>query len=242
MHCLIVSDIHANRVAFDAVLEDAPLFDEIWCLGDLIGYVPEPNGCIERLQEFRHVCVLGNHDQAVLGRLDLRVFNLDARLVNTWSRRQLTSKSREYLEQLPVAIVRDEFHLVHGSPREPLWEYLLDSHTAYANFAYFSTSVCLVGHSHIPLLFRLDSAGQYCELMIHQPGETVEFSPNRTIANPGSVGQPRDGDARASYAMLDTDTMTWKWYRVRYAVETVQDRMRELDFPQSLVERLAVGR
>lgn len=242
MHCLIVSDIHANRVAFDAVLEDAPVFDEIWCLGDLVGYGPEPNACIERLQEFPHVCVLGNHDQAALGRLDLRAFNLDARLANTWTQRRLTPKAREYLEQLPMAIVRDQFHLVHGSPREPLWEYLLEAYTAYANFAYFSTSVCLVGHSHIPLLFRMDGVGQHCELMVRQPGQRVELSPNRAIANPGSVGQPRDGDARASYAILDTDAMTWEWHRVRYTISMVQDRMREFDFPRRLVERLAVGR
>jgi len=242
VRCLVLSDIHANRVAFDAVLEVAPDFDEIWCLGDLVGYGPEPNECVERLREFPHVCVLGNHDQGSLGRLDLRVFNLDARVANSWTQHQLTQASREYLETLPMAIEREDFYIVHGSPREPLWEYILESYTAYANFDHFSTPVCLVGHSHIPLLFRLDDEGQHCELMVCKSRQVVQLAPNRMILNPGSVGQPRDGDARASYAMLDTEAMTWEWRRVRYAVDTVQERMRALDFPVHLIERLAVGR
>jgi predicted phosphodiesterase len=242
VRCLIISDIHANRVALDAVLDAAPAFDEIWCLGDIVGYGPDPNACIERLQEFPHICVLGNHDQAALGRIDLRAFNLDARLANAWTQEHLTQASRSYLEILPVTYEREDFYLVHGSPREPLWEYVLESHTAYANFAHFASAVCLVGHSHVPLLFRMGDTGQYCELKVYEPGQTVQLTPNRMLLNPGSVGQPRDGDSRSSYAMLDTKAMTWQWHRVHYNVEAVQMHMRKLEFPQRLIERLAVGR
>jgi len=242
VHCLVISDIHANRVAFDAVLEDAPPFDEMWCLGDLVGYGPQPNECVELLEEYGHVCVLGNHDQAALGRLDLRVFNSDARLATAWTQRELTQASRDYLENLPTAMVRGDFHLVHGSPREPLWEYLLESYAAYANFAYFATTTCLVGHSHIPVSFTLDEDHHYCELALAEPQQSVQIGKKRMILNPGSVGQPRDGDPRASYAMLDTRAKTWEWRRVRYDIHKVQAQMQAVDLPPHLIERLEIGR
>ena len=242
MHYLIVSDIHANLVALQAVLADASGFDEIWCLGDLVGYGPNPNECIERIQEFPHVSLAGNHDWAALGKLDIKNFNTDARAATIWTQSELSPASREYLSSLPTHLERSEFTMAHASPREPVWEYVLDANAAYANFAHFSTPFCLVGHTHIPLIFELNNHRQRCETMIPPLNGRLDLADRRMIINPGSVGQPRDGDPWASYAMLDTDHMTWEFRRVSYAVEITQERMRARGLPRRLVDRLAIGR
>jgi predicted phosphodiesterase len=156
VRCLLISDIHANRPALEAVLKDAGSFDVMWCLGDLVGYGPDPNECVERIWDYEHVCLAGNHDWAALGRLDLNNFNLDARLANAWTGEELTPASREYLETLPERVEVGEFCLVHGSPREPIWEYVLDTSLAAINLRHFSTPFCLVGHTHIPIIFVFD--------------------------------------------------------------------------------------
>ena len=242
MHYLIVSDIHANLVALQAVLADASGFDEIWCLGDLVGYGPNPNECIERIQEFPHVSLAGNHDWAALGKLDIKNFNMDARAATIWTQTELSSASHEYLNALPTHLERDGFSMAHASPREPVWEYVLDANAAYANFAHFSTPYCLVGHTHIPLIFELNNHRQRCETMIPPLNGHLDLADRRMIINPGSVGQPRDGDPWASYAMLDTDNMTWEFRRVPYAVEITQERMRARGLPRRLVDRLQIGR
>jgi len=239
---LIISDIHANLAALEAVLADAPAFDEVWCLGDLVGYGPNPNECIERVQDFSHLSLAGNHDWAVLGRLDLNNFNTEARIANTWTQSELTPVAREYLIGLPTHMEKDSFYLVHASPREPVWEYILDAKLAYANFAHFSTPICLVGHTHIPIVFELDEEQQCCETLIPPLPNPLALGPRRLILNPGSVGQPRDGDPRASYAMLDTERMTWELHRVAYPVEITQERMRARGLPRRLIERLDMGR
>jgi len=239
---LIISDIHANLVALEAVLADAPDFTEIWCLGDLVGYGPNPNECIERIQEHLHVCLAGNHDWAVLGKLDLRNFNTDARNANTWTRSELTSESRMYLSKLPTHMEHEGFYLAHASPREPVWEYILDASIAYTNFSHFSTLVCLVGHTHVAIAFELDEQRQRCETIISPLSTPLELGPNRMIINPGSVGQPRDGDPRASYALLDAENMTWEFHRVAYPIEITQERMRARGLPRRLIERLEMGR
>ena len=242
MRYLIISDIHANMAALETVLADTPAFDEIWCLGDMVGYGPNPTECIERIQEFPHICLAGNHDRAVMGRLDLNSFNLDARVANMWAQTELTPAARAYLSGLPVEIERDGFHIVHGSPREPVWEYILDVGVACTNFSYFPTTVCLVGHSHIPVVFVLDEQRHRCEAVMPPLFDAFSLGANRMILNPGSVGQPRDGDPRASYAMLDTENMTWELRRVSYPVEIVQERMRARKLPRRLISRLAMGR
>ena len=242
MHHLIVSDIHANLVALEAVLADAPPFDEIWCLGDLVGYGPNPNECIERIQDFPHISLAGNHDWAAVGKLDVNTFNTDARIANTWTQSELTPAAREYLNGLPTRVELNGFTLAHASPREPVWEYILDANVAYANFAHFSTPVCLVGHTHIPLIFELDGQRGRCETLIPTFPGLLALSPRRMIINPGSVGQPRDGDPRASYAVIDVENMNWEFRRVAYSIEITQERMRARDFPRRLIERLAVGR
>jgi len=239
---LILSDIHANLPALEAVLLDAPPYDEVWCLGDLVGYGPNPNECIERVQELPHISLAGNHDWAVLGKLDLSSFNLDARIANMWAQTELTPEAREYLSELPVQMERDGICIVHASPREPVWEYVLDVDVAYSNFAYFPTAICLLGHSHIPLVFTLDEQRRRCEATIPPLFEPLPIGSRRMILNPGSVGQPRDGDPRASYAILDTDNATWELRRVTYPVEIVQERMRARGLPQRLISRLELGR
>ena len=158
MHYLVLSDIHANLVALETVLADAPDFDKIWCLGDLVGYGPNPNECIERIQEYDHVCLAGNHDWAALGKLDLRSFNTDARTANQWTQKELVPSAREYLDTLPTCAEQDGFYMAHASPKEPVWEYVLDTNVAYANFAHFPTPICLVGHTHVPIIFELDKS------------------------------------------------------------------------------------
>jgi predicted phosphodiesterase len=242
LHYLIVSDIHANLVAFQAVLADAPAFDQIWCLGDLVGYGPNPNECIERIQEFPHLSLAGNHDWAALGKLDIKNFNADARAATIWTQSELSPAAREYLVGLPTHVQLDSFTMAHASPREPVWEYVLDANVAYANFGNFSTPMCLVGHTHIPLIFEMNEQRGRCETMGPPFNGRMDLENRRMIINPGSVGQPRDGDPWASYAMLDTENMTWDFCRVPYAIEITQERMRARGLPRRLVDRLEIGR
>jgi predicted phosphodiesterase len=245
MRCLVISDIHANLAAFDAVLADAGEFDLIWCLGDMVGYGPDPNECIERLREFPHLCIAGNHDWAVLGRLSLGDFNPDAQRASLWTQQQLTPDNQAYLESLPVSLVEEEnFTLVHGSPRQPIWEYILYPSVAKPNFAHFDTHYCFVGHTHAPVIFRYqqsENETDSCESIQVAYANPVSLGNDRLIINPGSVGQPRDGDARASYAILDTDNLTLEYRRVYYPMDVTQTRMGEANLPVRLIMRLSYG-
>lgn len=239
---LILSDIHANLMALEAVLADAPAFDKIWCLGDLVGYGPSPNECVERIQDFSHLSLAGNHDWAALGKLDLDNFNTDARVANAWTQAELKPAVRKYLDALPTSIEQEGFFLAHASPREPVWEYILDANVARTNFAHFSTRICLVGHTHIPLIFVWDEQRGRAETLFPSLSEPLALDQHRMIINPGSVGQPRDGDPRASYALLDTGSMTWEFRRVTYPVAITQERMRARGLPRRLIDRLEIGR
>lgn len=242
MRILVCSDIHANLVALQAVIADAGKFERIWCLGDIVGYGPEPCACIETLRRYDLVCMAGNHDWAVIDNLDLDEFNLDARTAALWTRTQLSVNDLEWLSALaenPVEI--DRFTLCHGSPRHPIWEYVLTSTVARENFEHFKTPVCLVGHSHIPLVFALDSwSGAVATRRLMQD-VVIPLGSTRMIINPGSVGQPRDGDTRAAYAILDTDASTLTHRRVAYDVSATQARMDEFGLPPRLVQRLSYG-
>ena len=243
MHTLILSDIHANIVALEAVLADADgRWDRLWFLGDLVGYGPNPNECVELLRALApDVALSGNHDWAVLFKLDIDEFNEDARKAVRWTRRELSADNREYLGQLPPLHVAGAFTLAHASPRHPVWEYILDLQTALENFDHFQTRLCLVGHSHIPALFALDETANELNFYLVGDGDTVDLNLGRLILNPGSVGQPRDGDPRAAYALLDDDNLTWEFHRVAYDVAETQRRMREHKMPHRLVERLEHG-
>jgi predicted phosphodiesterase len=243
MRYLILSDIHANLVAFEAVLADVGYFDKIWCIGDMVGYGPQPNECVERLCEFPHICVAGNHDWAALDKLSDSDFNPDAQLACRWTREKLSPESLEYLENLPRTVIEEGFTLVHGSPRQPIWEYILYPSIAMSNFAYFDTQVCFVGHTHTPMIFRyehLNSGGTCLPLPFPQSGP-FPLGEERMIINPGSVGQPRDGDPRASYAILDTDEATLEYHRIPYPVEITQRKMMEEGLPLRLIARLGYG-
>lgn len=245
MRYLVISDIHANYTAFETVLADAGElgkdYDFVWCLGDVVGYGPDPNECVERLREMPHLCLAGNHDWAALGRLDIRTFNSDARKSVTWTRDTLTDENLAYLEALPVTFVLDDFTLAHGSPREPVWEYILDPVIASVNFPSFQTHYCLVGHTHTPVTFVQTGEKGETDAVAPDYGHVGHLDGARRIINPGSVGQPRDSDPRAAYAMLDVDQKTWEFRRIPYDIKAVQDRMKKADMPERLIMRLEHG-
>jgi diadenosine tetraphosphatase ApaH/serine/threonine PP2A family protein phosphatase len=241
MRVLIISDIHANLLAFEAVLADAKgKWDIIWCLGDLIGYGPDPNECVALLREYEHISLSGNHDWAVLGKLDINSFNREARLVIEWTRQQISAETETYLHELPAKLVQGEFTLAHASPRQPIWEYILDPYTASINFDFFDTPYCLVGHTHVPVWFEEEDVYTITPHIpdYHNP---IQLNHKRLIINPGSVGQPRDSDPRAAYALLDTDSKMWAYQRVEYPVQDTQERMRQQKMPIRLIRRLEHG-
>ncbi|MDH7490680.1 MAG: metallophosphoesterase family protein [Anaerolineae bacterium] len=242
MRCLIVSDIHGNLAAFDAVLEAAQGYDQVWCLGDIVGYGPDPHECIQRLQSLPFVAVAGNHDWAVANRLDLDEFNADAQQAAMWTYEQLSPAERDFLAQLPERLVIGQFTLVHGSPRYPVWEYILQPSVARANFTHFDTPYCLVGHTHVPLIFALTEDGSRCRTYAPRPdGPLALADAPRMIINPGSVGQPRDGIPLAAYAILDTDALTLAFHRQPYPIEETQRKMDERALPRRLSARLSFG-
>ncbi len=242
MRILVLSDIHANLAAFDAVLAHAGSFDRVWCLGDIVGYGPDPNECVERVRELRrYQCLAGNHDWAALGKLDLSDFNTDARRAAHWTGEQLTPDNRAFLNARLERIgpLEERFTLVHGSPRYPIWEYILDEAIAAENFPLFPTQVCLVGHTHVPVIYAETPAGVRA---LRPPLDKPHpLGDQRVIINPGSVGQPRDGDPRASYLLLDVDAGTVTYRRVDYPIETTQEKMAAAGLPPRIIARLEYG-
>jgi predicted phosphodiesterase len=267
MRILVLSDIHANLVALETVLSDAAgKFDVIWCLGDVVGYGPKPNECIEIIRERADVCVMGNHDWAALDRPGINVddFNPQARHAVLWTQSQLTPTARDYLNGLPdqpmTPVAGQSLMLTHASPREPVWEYILTPTIALENFLVFKQEICLVGHTHKPAVFewRLESGEVTSDVAQPQNGHSVvtvrylqpqvgsatrlDTSPeHRLILNPGSVGQPRDNDARAGYAILDLEKRTWLHERIAYPIELTQSQMRNAELPRRLIDRLSFG-
>ncbi len=243
MRYLIISDVHGNLEALKAVLADAPSGLPVWCLGDLVGYGPNPNECIELLRELEPECVVGNHDWAAVNRVNLEDFNPDAQAAVAWTQQQLTPQSVRYLQELPISLVKGAFTLVHGSPREPIWEYILYPPVARLNFAHFNTPYCLVGHTHIPMIFRFIDRDNESTCTVERPveGKPYPLAEDRLIINPGSVGQPRDGDSRAAYAILDTDALTLEHHRVGYDIASTQRLMEKAGLPHRLIARLSYG-
>jgi len=241
MRILIVSDVHSNSVALETVLAVAGAYDQLWNLGDTIGYGPCPNECVAAL-EHADVMIAGNHDLACLGKVNLSDFNPDARTANIWNGKQLEPAYRALLESLPPARgVNERFRVVHGSPREPVWEYLLTAEQARENFALFDNQVCFMGHSHVPLIFRSQPDG-YDGPLLPAAGETLTLEPDtRYFINPGSVGQPRDQDPRAAYAVLDTANGSVSFNRVEYDIAHTQRQMRDAQLPPALIRRLEYG-
>lgn len=243
MRYAIISDIHANLAAFRAVLEDIERqggADRIWHLGDVVGYGPDPGECIELLRGYDHISVAGNNDWGSTGKIGLAAFSPDAAAACRWTVEQLDPSDAAYIGSLPQRIEEGDFTLVHGSPREPIWEYLISSVVAGENFACFDTPFCLVGHSHIPLVYSYDENG-------HCSGsrfwEDIELVPggNRLIINPGAVGQPRDGNPRAGYAIYDSSKGLIRPFRVPYDIGKTQDKMKAEGLPVGLWTRLSLG-
>ena len=191
MQILVISDIHANLSALEAVLSAAGKFDAVWCLGDLVGYGPDPNDCVARVGELPNlICIIGNHDAAALKQIDIDSFNPEARRAIVWTRRSLSESSISFLSNLHEKTTQGNVTLTHGSPRHPVWEYLLDTRTAMINFDYFDTPLCFVGHTHLPVIYSPNQNNQHmAHLVIPEANQVVEL-PERAIVNPGSVGQP----------------------------------------------------
>lgn len=243
MRIVIVSDIHSNLVALETVLSAVGSFDQLWNLGDTIGYGPRPNQCMESMRALASVMIAGNHDLGCIGKVDLTDFNTDAKLANLWNGEQLTDDNRAALDMLPPStVVDDRFMVAHGSPRDPVWEYMLSRDQAAANFEVCSQQVCFIGHSHVPLIFVKTSDGQYSNPILPTAGDTLQLEDGvRYFINPGSVGQPRNQDPRSAYAILDTDAGSVRFMRIEYDIAKTQRQMREAQLPTALVRRLEFG-
>ncbi|MEK6752631.1 MAG: metallophosphoesterase family protein [Chloroflexota bacterium] len=242
MRILVMSDIHANYTALVAVLKEAGEVDETWCLGDLVGYGPDPNAAVEEVRDIKNLtCLLGNHDVAVIGRMPLETFNGEARRSLMHHEKVLSASNMDFMRSLPSKTkVRGEATMAHGSPRDPLWEYILNTLSARLNFDHFDTPWCFVGHSHIQCLFALDEKTDHVSLEQVKPDIAIPLRP-KLILNPGSVGQPRDRDPRAAFAIYDTEARTWTPRRAEYNIAEVQERIRSAGLPEKHAARIAEG-
>jgi len=236
----VVSDVHSNLAALEAVLAaiDETPPDELWCLGDVVGYGPRPNECCQIVRERADICLGGNHDLAVRGTIDLEEFSGDAAVAARWTQGVLTDGPRAFLDELVPEGTRLDVALYHGSARDPVWEYVLSDEAAAATLALSPFPLVLVGHSHVALqvAWREDTLTGG----LAPSGTTVETR-GRVLVNPGSVGQPRDGDPRAAYVDLDLEVHTATFHRVEYDVERTQAEMRAAGLPEALAARLARG-
>lgn len=243
MRVAVLSDIHSNLVALDAVLDHVGVVDAIWHLGDVVGYGPDPDGVVARLAERGAIGVRGNHDAAVLGGPEIAWFNPDARAAAEWTRDTIGAGTRAWLEALPTRLEIDDVTLVHGSLRDPLREYIVSLGAARDNLSALSTRYGLHGHTHVPVAF-IDDADR---IAVVDPRETdrLTLDDRRTLLNPGSVGQPRDGDPRAAYLVIETGSAVQgravEWHRVAYDIPAVQAAIRALGLPARLADRLGIG-
>jgi diadenosine tetraphosphatase ApaH/serine/threonine PP2A family protein phosphatase len=245
MRVALLSDVHANLPALEAVLRHAEAhhaLDQIWSLGDLVGYGPHPGECLALLRRYPFISVAGNHDLAATGDLDTSEFNPEAAAAVAWTARRLTSEERAFLRTLPLVVVQDDFTLVHGSLRYPVWEYIFGPEAAAAHLARQQTRYGLVGHTHVPMLCVEPAPRQMPAVRWPENGEAVTLAEQRLVINPGGVGQPRDGDPRAAYAVLDLAARTVTFHRVDYDVARTQQAMREAGLPPWLILRLSYGR
>lgn len=241
MRVAVLSDIHANLPSLEAVLADvageSP--DEIWCLGDVVGYGASPNECCELVRERADLVLCGNHDLAVLGTLDIAEFSGDAATAARWTQSVLTEANRAWLGTLQPLASRPDADLFHGSPRDPVWDYVLSEQVALLSLLLTSRPVLLIGHSHVALALAL--AGNRVEGGLASAGTDVSLADTRWLLNPGSVGQPRDGDSRAAWLLVDFDARRAVFHRVVYDIAAAQAGIRAVGLPDALADRLARG-
>jgi predicted phosphodiesterase len=241
MRIAILSDIHANYHALEATLAavDAEGVDEIWCLGDTVGYGPRPNRCCAVVGAQTALCLAGNHDLAVIGVLSVDEFNGDAAAAVRWTRQVLEPAAKAFLEALGPTANREGIQLFHGSPIDPVWDYVLSEAAAFLSFRLTQAPLVLVGHSHVALALFWD--GDTLGGGVAAEGEEIDLAEGRWLLNPGSVGQPRGGDPRAAWLLIDEGARRATFRRTPYPIEQTQAEIRERGLPEALAERLAHG-
>jgi predicted phosphodiesterase len=241
MRVAVISDIHANYHALEAVLAEvtAERPDEVWCLGDVVGYGPEPNRCCRLVAEHVTLCLAGNHDLAVLGVLPVADFNGDAAAAVRWTQSVLADDARSFLTPLGPAANRNGAALFHGSPIDPVWDYVLSEDGVRASMRTVSAPLVMVGHSHVALRISYDD-GALTGGLAHS-GDEVDLTWPRWLLNPGSVGQPRGGDPRAAWLTIDFDAGRASFRRTEYPIELTQRQIREAGLPDGLATRLGLG-
>jgi diadenosine tetraphosphatase ApaH/serine/threonine PP2A family protein phosphatase len=241
----VITDIHANKVALEAALEaiEKAGGEEIWCLGDVLGYGAEPDQCTDLVRERCSVCLVGNHDLAVLGGLDIAAFSETAAEAVVWTRDNVAESTLEFLRELEPSGERAGIALFHASPRDPVWEYVLSPEQASACFETQGEQVALIGHSHVSLFFTRSPNGRRDDVRGAQAGDgtLLDLGAGEWLINPGSVGQPRDGDPRAAWLELDTDAGTARFHRVPYDVDQAAEAIVAAGLPKRLADRLYLG-
>lgn len=244
MKTAVISDIHANLQALEAVISDIREtgVDEVWCLGDAVGYGANPNEVLELLADTCSVCLIGNHDLAALGEIDISIFSTSASEAALWTRQTLTEGSTSFLRGLGGAAgEREGIGLFHGSPRDPVWEYVLDTELAEECLSVQPTRIGLIGHSHLALYFtRADELSRITAEPAPE-GTVLNLARGQWLLNPGSVGQPRDGDPRAAWLELDTENLEVRYRRSQYPVDLAATAIREAGLPPNLADRLTTG-
>jgi predicted phosphodiesterase len=239
----ILSDIHGNRHALEAVLDDVREAgaDELWCLGDLVGYGADPDACVELARERFAICLAGNHDLAVTGGIGIEEFSRGAAVSARWTREVIRAENLAYLEALRPSGVEGAYALYHASPRDAVWEYVLSEQLADLCLDAAERRVSFIGHSHVALAFVRENETGRTIGALREPGSTADLRERHWMLNPGSVGQPRDGDPRAAWLLLDTEAEQAEWRRTRYDVAGAQDAIRAAGLPDSLADRLGYG-
>ncbi|MEA2171991.1 MAG: hypothetical protein QOF76_5291 [Solirubrobacteraceae bacterium] len=238
----IVTDVHGNRPAFEAVIADAESAgaDQMWCLGDLVGYGAEPDSCVALAEEHCTICLAGNHDLGVIGALSLEDFSRGARMAADWTAETISDETREFLSALTPSGESHGFGLFHASPRDPIWEYVLSGLTAELCFDATDFRVSFIGHSHVALSFHRPD-GEPTTGSTRREGDELDLTSGHWLLNPGGAGQPRDGDPRAAWLLLDTDVCAARWMRTEYDISAAQAAIRAARLPDSLAERLQYG-
>jgi predicted phosphodiesterase len=244
MKIAIISDIHANIEALEAILADAnrQKADEIVCLGDIVGYGANPNECIDIIKKTCSLIILGNHDAAAVGLLSTDHFNVHAKIAIDWTAENLLPEAKAFLRSLPLKENKHSHAFVHATPYEPnMWYYITSLEEAAFNFQFFETVFCFVGHTHIPIIIVLENEK---EVYVHQGVDInyADMKQARFLINVGSVGQPRDRNPKSCYGILDTDALKFEYRRVSYDITKTQGKMRKIKMPDFLVTRLNDGR